>query len=205
MRTGAGATWTASTSDPGTATLRTLALADAPPHAPVDELARACDAELIVLLGDLERAWTDGLERVQLPKLGVRGNHDAAGAYAGLGVEDLHLRRTQVGGLTFCGFGGSPRYSRDGNEWSEEEAGAMLRALPAADVLLAHSPPAGVNDDPGDPVHRGSPALRGWVERHEPAWLLHGHTHPRPGQLVHRLGATRVEYVRGAAVLDVEL
>ncbi len=187
--------------------MRTLALADAPPHAPVDQLAEASGAELIVLLGDLERAWTDGLERVTLPKLGVRGNHDPADAFSGLGVEDLHLRSTEVGGLTFCGFGGSPRYSRRarGAEWSEEEAEAMLRELPPAGVLLAHSPPAGINDDPDDPVHRGSPALRAWVERHSPAWLLHGHTHPEPGRLVRRLGDTRVEYVRGAAVLDLEV
>jgi uncharacterized protein len=156
------------------------------------------------VLGDLEPAWTEGLAEVELPKLGVRGNHDAPEALESLGVEDLHLRRAEVRGLSFSGFGGSPRYSRHGgNEWTEDEAEGMLAALPAADVLLAHSPPEGVNDEPDDRAHRGSPALRAWVERHQPAWLLHGHTLPSPARRVHELGQTRVVYVRGAVPIEL--
>jgi Icc-related predicted phosphoesterase len=156
------------------------------------------------VLGDLEPAWTEGLEGVELPKLGVRGNHDAADALAALGVEDLHLRRVEQAGLSFSGFGGSPRYSRHGgNEWTEAEAERMLELLPAADVLLTHAPPADVNDDPEDHVHRGSQALRGWVEREQPRWLLHGHTLPAPSRRVHRLGPTQVVHVRGAKALEL--
>jgi uncharacterized protein len=159
---------------------------------------------LILVLGDLEPAWTEGLAEVQLPKLGVRGNHDAPDALESLGVEDLHLRRLELGGLRFAGFGGSPRYQpHGGNQWTEEEAEQLVARLPAADVLLTHSPPAGVNDEPDDRAHRGSPALRGWVERNKPAWLLHGHTLPNPARQVHRLGATRVVYVRGALPLEL--
>ncbi len=184
--------------------MRVLALADAPPHRPVAELFAACRPALIVLLGDLEPAWTDGLEGLGVRKLGVRGNHDRPDALEAVGAEDLHLRRLEVDGRSFCGFGGSPRYSREGaNEWTEDEAATLLEQVPAADVLLAHSPPAGVNDEPDDPAHRGSPALREWVLRNEPAWLLHGHTHPHPARRVTRLGATRVAYVRGAATLDL--
>ena len=186
--------------------MRVLALADAPPHRPVAELVAACRPELIVLLGDLEPAWTDGLRAIGLHKLGVRGNHDESDALEAVGAVDLHLRRIEVGGLTFTGFGGSPRYSRHGaNEWTEDEAHALLEQLPPADVLLVHSPPAGVNDEPDDPAHRGSPALREWVERHGPAWLLHGHTHPHPGRRVARVGATRVVYVRGATTAELRV
>jgi Icc-related predicted phosphoesterase len=181
-----------------------LALADEPPHAPVPELVAALEPQLILLLGDLEPAWTEGLAAVELPKLGVRGNHDPLDALAALGAEDLHLRALACRGLTFAGFGGSPRYSRTGaNEWTEEEAAEMLDGLPAADVLLTHTPPAGVNDDPADHVHRGSAALREWVEEHEPRLLLHGHTLPNPARSVAQLGQTRVVHVRGA--LPVEL
>jgi uncharacterized protein len=174
---------------PGTeARALALALADEPPHAPVAELVAALEPQLILLLGDLEPAWTDGLAAVELPKLGVRGNHDAAGALAAVGAEDLHLSRVELGGLSFAGFG-----------WTEEaRAGELLARLPAADVLLTHVPPAGVNDDPDDDMHRGSAALREWVEEHQPRLLLHGHTLPDPRRRVARLGPTRVVHVRGA-------
>jgi Icc-related predicted phosphoesterase len=156
------------------------------------------------VLGDLEPAWTEGLADVELPKLGVRGNHDAPDALSALGVEDLHLRRASVGEASFCGFGGSPRYSpHGGNQWTEDEAERMLAGLPPADVLLAHSPPEGVNDEADDRAHRGSPALRAWVERHRPAWLLHGHTLPSPASAVRRLGPTRVVHVRGAVPVQL--
>jgi uncharacterized protein len=166
---------------------RALALADAPPHAPIPELVSALEPELILLLGDLEPAWTDGLAEVELPKLGVRGNHDAPDALAAVGAEDLHLRVVEWGGLTFAGFG-----------WDDE---AQVAQLPAADVLLTHVPPAGVNDDPADPHHCGSPALLAWVERHRPRLLLHGHTYP--AMPVDRLGPTRIVYVRGAAPVEL--
>lgn len=184
--------------------MRVLALADEPPHAPIRDLVAATDPELILLLGDLEPAWIDGLAGIELPKLGVRGNHDRPDAMTAVGADDLHLRTTTAGGLTFAGLGGSPRYSRDGgNEWTEDEVEAMLERLPAADVLLTHSPPAGVNDESDDPAHRGSAALRAWVERNEPAWLLHGHTQPHPAHRTIRLGHTRVVHVRGALPFDI--
>jgi Icc-related predicted phosphoesterase len=184
--------------------MRVLAFADEPPHGPVADLVEACEPDLIVLLGDLEPAWIEGLAAVELPKIGVLGNHDAVDALAAVGAEEIQLRRVEVGGLSFSGFGGSPRYSRDGaNEWTEKEAEKLVRKLPAADVLLAHSPPAGVNDEPDDPAHRGSPALREWVEQNRPAWLLHGHTLPHPVHRVGRLGDTRVVHVRGVATLEL--
>jgi Icc-related predicted phosphoesterase len=184
--------------------VRVLAFADEPPHGPIPDLVAASRPALILLLGDLEPAWTEGLSGIDLPKLGVLGNHDAEGALEAVGAEELHLRRVEVGDLSLCGFGGAPRYSKSRNEWTEEEAAELLERLPAADVLLTHSPPAGVNDDPGDPAHRGSQALLDWVERHRPAWLLHGHTQPDPTRRVGRVGETRVVHVRGALSLELD-
>jgi uncharacterized protein len=175
-----------------------LALADEPPHAPILELIAALEPELILVLGDLEPAWTDGLASIDVPKLGVRGNHDAPDALDAVGAEDLHLRSASWGGLSFAGFGGAPGY-----DWTEPEAEEMLTRLPPADILLTHSPPAGVNDDPDDHVHRGSEALRRWVETHEPRLLLHGHTLPDPARCVKQLGPTRVVHVRGAVPVEL--
>ena len=196
----------AHSAEPSACGLRILALADEPPHGPIPELVAASRPELILLIGDLEPAWTDGLGAIDLPKLGVRGNHDADDSLEAVGAEDLHLRLARVGGLSFAGFGGSPRYRpHGGNQWTEDEAAQLVARLPAADVLLTHSPPAGVNDEPDDPAHRGSQALRGWVEAQRPAWLLHGHTHPHPHRRVRRLGPTRVVHVRGAATFELSV
>jgi Icc-related predicted phosphoesterase len=184
--------------------MRILALADAPPPRPVAELVEAAEPELIVLVGDLEPAWIDGLAEIELPKLGIHGNHDAPELLESVGAEDLNLRVVTHDGLSFTGLDGSPRYNRDAPyEWTDEEAEALIARLPRADVLVTHTPPAGVNDEPDDPIHRGWPTLPAWVEREQPAWLLHGHTCPPHWNLVTHMGPTRVVHVRGAAIVDV--
>jgi Icc-related predicted phosphoesterase len=76
--------------------------------------------------------------------------------------------------------------------------------LPAADVLLCHCPPAGVNDEPDDRAHVGFDGLSDWVQRYEPRYLLHGHTTPDPRTRVSSIGSTRVVWVRGAKVIEVD-
>jgi Icc-related predicted phosphoesterase len=80
----------------------------------------------------------------------------------------------------------------------------LVERLPPADVLLCHCPPWGVNDEPNDPAHSGFRALRGWVDRNRPRYLLHGHTTPDPRRQVQRLGETEVIWVRGARVVELQ-
>jgi Icc-related predicted phosphoesterase len=183
--------------------MRVLALADR--RAPIDpaSMARQAGVEAILCLGDLDRAWIQSITEVDVPRLGVHGNHDPPGLLRELEVEDLHLRRTSLGGLTFTGFEGCVRYSPGPHRYTQKEAAKLVRRLPAADVLLCHCPPRGINDDPSDPAHVGWDALRDWVDRHQPRHLLHGHTHPNPGRIVTRHGPTRVHYVSGAVLLNL--
>ncbi len=182
--------------------MRVLALADRAPPLPVDRLAADNEVELVVSAGDLERAWVDGLDEVDLPKLGVHGNHDRDPLGA-LGIEDLHLRLVELGGLRFTGFEGCVRYRPGPHQFTQEEAERLVERLPAADVLVCHAPPFGVNDDPDDLAHVGFRALRTWVEDVRPRFLLPGHTHPRPGRAVRRLGATEVVHVLGSRVVEL--
>ncbi|MGE0712930.1 MAG: metallophosphoesterase [Planctomycetota bacterium] len=74
-----------------------------------------------------------------------------------------------------------------------------LRALaalsaPARTVYVIHTPPA---DTALDRMHGGraigSPALRRWIDLHQPPLTLHGHVHESPsvtGQIAQRFGAT---------------
>jgi Icc-related predicted phosphoesterase len=184
--------------------VRVLALADKRP--PVDPAAMALQAKVdaVLCLGDLDRAWIESLASLRLPKLGVHGNHDPDQILREVEVEDLHMRRTSLSGLTFAGFEGCVRYSRSADhQYTQKEAAKLARKLPAAGVLLCHCPPRGVNDDPDDPAHIGFDGLRDWVDRHHPRHILHGHTHPMPGRVMTQIGDTQVHYVSGARILQL--
>ena len=157
-------------------------------------------------LGDLDRAWIEPLMSLDIPRYGVHGNHDPEHVLRELEIEDLHLRRTQVGG----GHHGRPA-SRAAcatatgatHQYTQREASRLAKRLPAADVLLCHCPPLGINDDPDDPAHIGFEGLRDWVDRHQPRHILHGHTHPLPGHALTQYGDTQVHWISGARVLDL--
>jgi Icc-related predicted phosphoesterase len=188
--------------------MRVLALADRPFHADVAILAEQHDIDAIVTLGDLQPSWLETLDRVHMPKLGVYGNHDDEPYMAWFAIDDLHLNRIELdGGLSFAGFEGCVSYRRSGGRvgpsYTQEQASKLARRLPAADVLVCHCPPRGVNDDSDDPAHVGYDALRDYVAKRHPRFLLHGHTHPHPGRIVEYVGDTRVFYVNGARVLDL--
>jgi len=190
--------------------MRALALADRPFHADPGAIAAQHDLDAVLCLGDLQTAWLETLDRVKVPKLGVRGNHDAEPYMESFGIEDLHLRRVELdNGVSLCGFEGCVSYHRgragkSGPTYTQREAAKLIRKLPPADVVVCHCPPYGVNDDPDDPAHVGFVALREWVLEHRPRLLLHGHTHPNPGSLVERLGDTRIVYVNGARVVGLQ-
>jgi uncharacterized protein len=177
--------------------LRALVLADEPPFLPLARLV-ARNVDLVLCLGDLTRVDLEPLASVRLPKLGVHGNHDDGEEFTGLGIESVHLRRIEVCGLCFGGFSGSHEYRNATGErltWSQKQASKKLRRFGHVDVMLAHSPPLGVNDDADDPAHVGLTGLREYIEREQPAMLLHGHTYPPLP--VERFGATAVRHVRG--------
>jgi Icc-related predicted phosphoesterase len=184
--------------------MRVLALADKRPPIDPATMARQTGVDAVFCLGDLDRAWIESLMSLDLPRYGVHGNHDPEHLLRDLEVEDLHLRRTQLCGLTVAGFEGCVRYRDHAvHQYSQREASKLARRLPAADVLLCHCPPFGINDDPEDAAHVGFEGLRKWVDHHHPRHLLHGHTHPLPSRTVHRYGDTHVHWISGAKVLDL--
>ncbi len=185
--------------------MRVLALADKPPPLDPVQMARQCGVDAVLCLGDLDRAWIETLSDLDVPLLGVHGNHDPEHLLRELEIEDLHLRRTQLGGgITVVGFEGCVRYRRGAaHQYTQREARRLARRLPGADVLICHCPPAGINDDPDDPAHVGFEGLREWVDEHRPRHLLHGHTHPLPGRAADRYGDTRVHWISGAQTVEL--
>jgi Icc-related predicted phosphoesterase len=190
--------------------MRVLAIADKPLYVDPAKLALRHDVDLVVTLGDLQPSWIETLERLRLPKVGVYGNHDGEPYMDWFAIDNLHLRRLDLQrNLSFCGFEGCVTYRRSstgrvGPSYSQKQARKLVRKLPAADVLVCHCPPLGVNDDPTDVAHIGFEGLRDYVAKHRPRYLLHGHTHPQPGRIADHIGDTRVFYVNGARVVDLE-
>jgi Icc-related predicted phosphoesterase len=185
--------------------VRVLALADQRPPLDPALMAEQMGVDAVVCLGDLDRAWIEPLAHLGVPRIGVHGNHDPPQLLREVEVEDIHGRRTALGGLTFAGFEGCVRYGGGGpHHYTQRQAAKLARRLPAADILIAHCPPLGINDDADDPAHVGFEGLLDWVREHEPRHLLHGHTHPLGGRIMTRFGPTRVHWISGARVVQLD-
>jgi uncharacterized protein len=185
--------------------MRVLALADKRPPMDPALMAEQMGVQAVVCLGDLDLAWIESLRALELPKVGVHGNHDPPHLLREVDVADVHGCRTSLLGRTVAGFEGCVRYGTGGPHHStQKQAAKLARRLPAAEILICHCPPRGINDDPDDPAHVGFEGLRAWVDRHQPRHILHGHTHPVAGLAATRYGDTRVHWISGARVVQLD-
>lgn len=184
--------------------MRALVIADAAPQLgmPLPEFVRTHRLDAVITAGDLSQYKLAGIDHVDVPTMGVYGNHCTRGYLTALGMYDLHLSTTTVGPITFTGLEGCVRYKRDRQAalYTQEEYHQLVAALPPADVLVTHCPPRGINDH-DDPAHVGIDALNDWLARISPAVMIHGHTYPtRP---IRQAGSTRVEYVHGGRIVTI--
>lgn len=161
------------------------------------------DIAAVITAGDLHRSDIAGVDGVDVPVMGVYGNHCDRRYLEELGMANLHLTTAVVGSVRVTGLQGCVRYKPGTKDllYTQDEYAELISELPPAEVLVTHCPPAGINDDPADPAHVGIIALRGWLERHRPKMVIHGHTYPTVPTSV--CGRTRIEYVHGARVLHL--
>lgn len=152
------------------------------------------DVEMVIGCGDLPYAYLEFLLSVlNVPMLYVPGNHDplykpnVEGFYVG-GAINLDREVMCSKGLLFAGLGGSVFYPPgSANQYSQSSMFTRVyQLLPKIflaqrkynrplDILITHSPPAGVHDD-DDPTHRGLRALNFLLRWAKPRFMLHGHT-----------------------------
>ena len=156
--------------------VRLLVIADMTPELPrdVEGFLDAAAIDAVVLAGDLLSGDLRSLAKTTLPKLGVYGNHCDGHYLDDMGFTNLHLAVREVAGLRFTGLEGCVRYKPGTNDilYTQEQYRLMAERLPAADVLVTHCPPRGINDHQ-DPAHHGIEALRTWVETRRPRVLIH--------------------------------
>ena len=79
----------------------------------------------------------------------------------------------------------------------------MMKKLSKADVVITHCPPKGVNDDDG--IHQGWEAMVKYVKKNKPNLLIHGHTYPDKENFTKRLFDTKIEYVQGYKIIEIEV
>jgi uncharacterized protein len=184
-----------------------LAIADrAPTVSILETLKKYPNIDLICTLGDLDYFSLQELEHIDsIPKIGVYGNHCSGNYFDSLGIINLHLQTFEHGGLLFGGFEGSIRYKESihAKMYTQAEAEELLIDFPRVDVMLAHSPPYGINDEVDSASHQGLFALRSYIEHKKPKYFLHGHTYPSQEDMVTMFGETDIVYVFGDRVIEI--
>lgn len=178
--------------------------------------APAVDAVLVA--GDLPGYYLEFLaSKLTVPIIYVHGNHEnefvneGDGRIPPRGVIAAHGRVVQEAGLRIAGWGGAPRYRKDGRgQYSAFEAKRGLRLLSwrsrrGVDVLLTHAPPTGPHAGT-DWAHRGCPEITWFMHSRRPALVVHGHIHEYEGKkleyLDERSGA-RVVNAYGYRVIEI--
>jgi hypothetical protein len=214
--------------------VRVLAVADEIVEQLWTDQVHSLEVDLIVAAGDLPFDYLEFLANaLDRPLVFVPGNHDVdlsgysnvRGLWTKAGVPvrwpgptgavNADERVVDVAGLRIAGLGGSIRYNKGPNQWTERQQARRARRVSrlagwrrlrdgrGVDVLLTHSPPLGCGDEPDAP-HRGFACLGSLVTRLRPSFMLHGHIHPhgvvRPDRV---LGSTRVVNVVPWKVLDI--
>ena len=186
--------------------MKILAIADRPPKEKIKSILAQNSVDLICTLGDLDPFILYELEDItNIPKLGVYGNHCSGNYFESLGITNIHLKTFEFGGLVFGGFEGCVRYKDDQHAkmYTQEEASKLLKNFPHVDVMLAHCPPYGINDEPEELSHQGYKALREYVETKKPKYLLHGHTYTAEGNLIKKFMDTEIIYVFGDKLINL--
>jgi Icc-related predicted phosphoesterase len=195
--------------------MRLLAVSDEVVDRVYDLLPRGhfVGVDMIVGCGDLPYDYLEYMVSIlNVDLFYVPGNHDPAyrpwsPSARAEGCTNLDLKTVHVRGMLLAGLGGSIRYRPDGvNQYTQ--TGAYLRAAQLApallrnrarygralDILITHSPPYGIHDDPSQ-AHRGLKAINWLLRWANPRYHLHGHMHRRPRNLqpdVTQLGATSI-------------
>jgi len=182
------------------------------------------DIKMIIGCGDLPYSYLEFLVTIfNLPLFYVPGNHDPK--YGNLpesraeGGTNLDGEVIYTKGLLIAGLGGSVLYQPGApNQYSQSEMfRRAYRLLPKIiwaqkrfrrplDILITHSPPAGIHDD-DDPTHRGLHALNFILRWARPRYMLHGHTifyHQNLDSHIANYQGTQIVNVYPFRVMDIE-
>ena len=150
--------------------------------------------DLILSCGDLHAQYLSFLVTMgRAPLLYVHGNHDTTYAqHPPEGCDCIDGQLVTVNGLRILGLGGSMSYNGGAHQYTEQQMERRIRKLHRAlrraggvDIVLAHSPAAGMGDG-DDPAHRGFACFLDLIDSYHPICLVHGHVHMTYSRSVQR-------------------
>jgi uncharacterized protein len=184
---------------------RILAIADEVDESLDNDKLGRLRPDVVVSAGDLPFDYLEYIvSRLDVPLVYVPGNHDpelrsSDPTWSPLrtetprpgpqGCDNADGRILVGGGLRIAGLGGSMRYKKGPNQYTDAEMRwrslsleVRIKLNPARgsrnlDVLLTHAPPLGWGSK-DDLAHRGFAAFLRLVKELRPRWLVHGHVHP---------------------------
>jgi Icc-related predicted phosphoesterase len=190
---------------------------------------RFAEVELVISAGDLPMEYLGFISSsLNKPVLFVFGNHNLkflhrfdgklpAEQYKKgfspqlnnyFGATYIDNRLVRLKGLLIAGLGGSRRYNRGENQFTERQMFfKMLRLIPMLwwnkvfrgrylDILVTHAAPFGIHDKP-DPCHVGFRVFLWFLRQFRPRYLLHGHIH------LYDLNARRESTYKGTTIINV--
>ena len=168
--------------------MQILVLADEPVQRLWNEYGKDTlrEADLILSCGDLPSAYLSYITCFSsAPVVYVHGNHDHHyDKKPPEGCINAEGHVVLAKGIRILGLGGSMRYRPDiPTMFSEQEMADRIRKLQRElrqtggfDLLLAHSPIAGLGDQ-ADLPHHGFECFKGLLSQYHPQVMFHGHVH----------------------------
>ena len=186
--------------------IKLLAIADRPPKNSIKDIIKQNNIDLIATLGDLDYFSLKELKDItHIPKIGIYGNHCDWKYFDELWIINIHLKVFEYKGLSFWWFEWSIRYKQSSywKMYTQEEAKQLLKDFPRVDIMISHSPPYGINDEPDSRSHQWFIALRDYIVNKKPKYFLHWHTYPV--YIVDKFYDTNIIYVFWEKVVEVDV
>ena len=141
--------------------------------------------DLILSCGDLKPQYLSFLASfAKVPILYVNGNHDDCyEMQPPEGCINIENKIYVYKGVRILGLGGSIRYKKGKNQYTQKEMNNRINRMWLSlkrnrgfDILLTHSPAAGIGDGPDEP-HKGFEGFNYLIEKYRPKYFIHGHIH----------------------------
>ncbi|MDR3172950.1 MAG: metallophosphoesterase [Treponema sp.] len=185
---------------------------------------RFSDVDMILSAGDLPLDYLDFIvSSLNKPLFFVFGNHNLErfdyftegiksaftdeGEYEGSGAVHVDSKVVYQEGLVIAGLGGSMRYNRGKNQFTESQMmWRIIKLIPRllfnrlfrgrfVDILITHASPKGIHDKE-DRCHWGFDAFLWFIHTFKPKYLVHGHIH------LYSLSDVRVTKYEGTQVIN---